>query len=144
MFSEVAESQRRAYSDRGAVAVEMALLLPFLCLFLLGVMELSLVIHNKAVITNASREGARYGIAAIGGPYTDAAISEWVSNYAKDRMISFSPATTVTTITRGGSTPGSVLRVRVDYPYRFLALPNLSDGFGSALTLSANTTMRME
>ena len=91
-------------------------MLPFLCLLLLGVVELSVLIHNKAVITNASREGARYGIAALGGPYTDTNIQQWVSNYMQNRLISFSPSTAVTTITRGGSSPGSELRVRVDYP----------------------------
>ena len=144
MFSEVAESNRGAYSDRGNAAVEMALLLPFLCLFLSGVMELSILIHNQAVITNASREGARYGIAAVGGPHTDTAIKQWVGSYVKDRLISFSPSATVTTITRGGSTPGSVLRGGVAYPYSFLALPNLAYDFDSALTLGAETTMRLE
>ena len=59
MFSEVAESNRRAYSDRGTATVEMALMLPFLLLLLLGVLEFSILIHDQAVITNASREGAR-------------------------------------------------------------------------------------
>ncbi len=143
-MSEVEQPNHRWDTTRGNAVVEMAILLPFLLVFLLGVLDLSVLIHDKAVITNASREGARYGITTFGGAPTDAAIQQWVSDYVQDRLISFSPATTVTTITRGGSTPGSVLRVRVDYPYRFLALPNLSDGFGSALTLSANTTMRME
>ena len=48
------------------------------------------------------------------------------------------------TITRGGSTAGSELRVRVNYPYSFLVFPNLADGFASSLTLSAKTTMRLE
>ena len=62
----------------------------------------------------------------------------------QNRLISFSPAATVTTITRAGAAPGSDLRVGVTYPYSFLALPNLADGFGQALTLGAETTMRLE
>lgn len=146
MFLEVTKSNRMPCSNRGTVAVEMALFLPFLCLFLLGVMEISVLIHNKAVITNASREGARLGIAAVGGPYSDTDIQLWVSNYVTSRLVSFAPSTTSTAITRGGSTAGSPLNVRVSHPYTFLALPNLyqGQGLGSSLTMGAETTMRME
>ncbi len=144
MFSELGPTNHKGGATRGTATVEMAIMLPFLLLVLLGVLELSVLIHDQSVITNASREGARYGIAAVGGPQTDAAIQQWVSNYVQNRLISFSPATATTTITRGGSTAGSELRVRVNYPYSFLVSPNLADGFASLLTLSAQTTMRLE
>ncbi len=98
---------------RGTAVVEMAIMLPFLCLLLSGVMEFSILIHDKAVITNASREGARYGIAAVGGPHSDTQINTWVSNYVEDHLISFQAASSVTTIVRGGNTPGRDLTVRV-------------------------------
>ncbi len=46
MFLEAVKSNRMPYSNRGTVAVEMALLLPFLCIFLLGILELSVLIHE--------------------------------------------------------------------------------------------------
>ncbi len=143
-MTEVAESSRKRNSDRGSVAVEMALMLPFLCLFLMGILELSVLINNRAVITNATREGARYGISAFGRPPTDAAIQQRVTGFLTNRLISFSSSTPVTTITREGSTPGSVLRVRVAYPYDFLVLPRLADSLNDSLTLRAETTMRLE
>jgi Flp pilus assembly protein TadG len=45
--------------DRGAVAVEMALLLPFLILLLLGIMEFGRAFNAQVTLTNAAREGVR-------------------------------------------------------------------------------------
>ncbi len=130
-------------TTRGTAIVELAVMLPFLTILLLGVMELSVIVHNKSVITNASREGARYGIAAVGGFKSDAAIQQRVSNYVKDRLISFPSSTETTTVGRGGkSTPGQ-LRVRVVYPYQFLVLPELA-GFSGSVSLGAETRMQME
>jgi Flp pilus assembly protein TadG len=53
--------------EEGAAAIEFALLLPLLMLILFGIIEFGLVLYNQEVITNASREGARYGI-VIGSP----------------------------------------------------------------------------
>ena len=49
-------------SERGAVIVEFAMILPLLVILLIGIMDMSMLLYNKAVITNASREGCRVGI----------------------------------------------------------------------------------
>ncbi|MFP5313765.1 MAG: TadE/TadG family type IV pilus assembly protein [Actinomycetes bacterium] len=49
----------RAPSERGAVAVEMALLLPVLVLLLLGIMEFGRAYNAQVTLTNAAREGVR-------------------------------------------------------------------------------------
>ncbi len=46
-------------NERGAAAVEMALLLPVLILLLLGVMEFGRAFNTQIVMTNAAREGVR-------------------------------------------------------------------------------------
>lgn len=43
---------------RGVATLELALLLPFLMLMLLGIFDYSRAIHAKNIITNMSREGA--------------------------------------------------------------------------------------
>ena len=48
--------------QRGASAVEFAIVLPVLLLLLFGTIEFGVLFFNKAVITNASREGARRGV----------------------------------------------------------------------------------
>jgi Flp pilus assembly protein TadG len=46
-------------SERGAVAVEFALLVPILIMILLGIMEFGRAYNVQASLTNAAREGAR-------------------------------------------------------------------------------------
>ena len=48
----------------GQALVELALVLPLLLILAFGIVEFGLLMYNKAVITNASREGARVGIVA--------------------------------------------------------------------------------
>ncbi|MCX6497445.1 MAG: pilus assembly protein [Arthrobacter sp.] len=56
--------------QRGAVAVEFALLAPLLILLLLGIMEFGRAYNAQITLSNAAREGAR--VMAIGGGPTAA------------------------------------------------------------------------
>lgn len=47
--------------ERGAVLVEMALVLPVLLLLLLGIITVGGAYNEKQQLTHAAREGARYG-----------------------------------------------------------------------------------
>ena len=42
--------------------MEFAIIAPLLFIILFGIIEFGILIYNKAMITNASREGARAGI----------------------------------------------------------------------------------
>ena len=48
------------HEERGAVAVEMAMLLPLLLLIVLGTVEFGRVLNVQVSMTQAAREGARY------------------------------------------------------------------------------------
>ncbi|MBC7519350.1 MAG: pilus assembly protein [Microbacteriaceae bacterium] len=52
-------SSRRADTERGAVAVEFALLLPILITLMLGIIEFGLGYNAQITISAAAREGAR-------------------------------------------------------------------------------------
>ncbi len=148
----------RFRSERGASLVEFALILPLLLVILFGIIEFGLIMYNKAIITNASREGARRGIVFrtlppdfAYSPLSDAEITGVVNQYLADYLIGFAGDIATTTISRAPGTPsGNLLTVQVSYPYQFLvlrALTSLLPG-GSALpgtvNLSSAATMRME
>ena len=48
--------------EEGASAIEFALVLPLLLVLVFGIIEFSILFYDKAMLTNASREGARVGI----------------------------------------------------------------------------------
>ena len=129
--------------ERGAVVVEFAILLPFLLSILVGTVEFGLLFYNKQVLTNASREGARAGISSL---YTETQIKDIVVNYSNGRLITFGVGPNVilndvAVVGASGSYPDK-LNVSLTYKYTFL-VPKLL-GFGTDLTLNAETVMNME
>jgi len=55
--------RRRGRGERGAVAVEFALLLPLLAVLTFGLIEFSSAYHDKSALADAARSGARIGSA---------------------------------------------------------------------------------
>lgn len=155
----------RLRNEHGGAAVEFAVVLPLLVLILFGIVEYGFIFYNKQVITNASREGARFGIVAGSPRASESQIKGEITTYVSQKLISFAstetqPAITIcsmdkddpaTEICPNVSTAsfGDYLSVKVDYPYQFLLLPNLGKLFSSEaksniLNLSATTVMRYE
>ena len=52
----------RIKDQKGVAAVEFGIVAPLLFLILFGIIEFGILLFDKAVITNASREGARRGV----------------------------------------------------------------------------------
>ena len=131
--------------QRGATAVEFAIVFPLLILVMFGIIEFSIILYDKAMITNASREGARAGIVSQSPRVDIPTIQGVVDNYCRLYLISFrSGAAPVTIVARTGSTFGSELSVTVTYTYSFLALPQFVTGLVGPMNLTARTVMRME
>ncbi|RDB43468.1 pilus assembly protein [Halomonas sp. DQ26W] len=142
---------RSLHKQQGAEVVEFAISAVLLFTILFGIIEFSVALYDKAVLTNASREGARTGILFRPNPRDiaaeNAAIEEAVRNYAEQYLISLGgPADMDISITRSDPdmSPGSDVVVTVDYPYRFLLLPGFVGTLGELIELSAVTTMRAE
>ena len=132
--------------QRGAAAVEFALILPVLVILLLGTIEGSLAMYDKAVITNASREGARAGIVARRIPQTNPDIRAVVVGYTDKAMVNFSktkidPVVNVTQETVQGA---AALRVSVSYTFHGLGLGQLMASMGSPWVIQASTVMAYE
>jgi Flp pilus assembly protein TadG len=132
-------------NQNGASAVELALVLPILLVVAFGIIEFSVALYVKAMITNASREGARAGIAFRIPPATDEEIGNVVNTFLGSSLITFGgPAVANTTVTRNGSNPGDELIVSVNYTYTFLLIPNFITSLSGGMTMVAETVMRME
>jgi Flp pilus assembly protein TadG len=135
--------------QQGASAAEFALILPVLILLLFGIVELGIIFFNKAVITNASREGARVGITFRPTPrlpYVD--ITAAVNNYTSSYLITFGedsgPQIVTTPTAPTEIISGQNIVVDVSYQYDFLLLPNFISSLSDGLTLRGVTTMRAE
>lgn len=145
-------------SEHGASAVEFALTLPLLIILIFGIIEFSVLLFDKAVVTNASREGARFGVVyATDGesytPMTDAEIKAVVKNYANNYLINIGGTTkqladgdiVIAPETRES---GDDLSVVVNFTYDFLVFPDLTTVLGGSFdgtkTVTGQTIMRME
>lgn len=127
-------------SESGASAVEFALLLPVLLMLLFGIIEFGFALYRQAILTNASREGARLGIVQSVPAITTAQIDAAINNYLTPAGII--PGDVNRTIVTGGVT-GTPVIVTLTLPYTFVTLPGLT-GLTPTITLTGRTEMRHE
>ena len=130
----------------GVAAVEFALVLPLLLGLLFGMVEVSLLLYDQAVITNASREGARAGIVLKTPKLTTAEIEQVALNYSVNALISLGAAAPpVVTVTQAPdpvfATP---LAVTVSYTYAGFGVIGLWTTLTAPIHLSATSVMNHE
>ncbi len=131
--------------QRGSAVVEFALVLPILLAVLVGGIDASLALYDKAVITNASREGARAGIVARNPLLTDAQIQGVVNQYAQG-VVSFGaqPAQPTVLIQKSSLNGDPTLKVTVSYTFQGMGLGSLLQSLGKPMVLQASTVMVYE
>lgn len=132
---------RKARQDRGAAAVEFALLLPLLLLLVFGIIDFGRALNAQITLTQAAREGAR--LESLGE-------SNVVSS-TQGAATGLSPVTvTVVSSCPVGSSLTSNADVKATYQFSFVtpvsAIAGIfgGGGFGSTLTLSAEGVMPCE
>ncbi len=135
--------------DSGTAAVEFAIIMPILIVLLFGIVEFGLIFYNKAVITNASREGARYGIVFRnpGEERTCADITSVINAYTAGKLVTFGSATGVGIAydpSNCAPVAGADLSVTVSYQYDYLLLPGFVGGLVGPVNLVGQTTMVKE
>jgi len=130
-------------NQRGVAAVEFAIILPILALLLFGIIEFSLLLYNQQVITNASREGARFAVNPIPKIEQASEIETIVEDYISDRLISFgnNQNALVIQVNGLGGNAGSNLTVTVTYEYGFL-IPGFFN-LGPTYDLQSSTVMKI-
>lgn len=122
---------RRLEGEKGAVALEFALLLPILMVILVGIVEFSLVFTAQTTLTNAAREGAR-SMALFNDP---AAARKAV----KDSAFNLSPALTDAQITVSPTACTVGTRGTTTIRYQYHLMTGL---FGDGITLTGKAAMR--
>ena len=122
---------RRMRSERGAVAVEFALVLPLLVAMLLGIMEFGLMYNGQMSVTNAARETART-MAVTNDPAAARNAARAAAPALKpgltDAEIGITPAT---------CTPGATARITISHPFG-----SITKFFGPGVTLTGRAAMR--
>lgn len=132
----------RRNGEKGAAAVEFALVLPLLVVLLVGIMEFGLALWRQEMITNATREAARAGIVAGDPRLTEAEIQAVLE--ANLTTAGIDPLTTTISIVGEGGASGAPLTVSVIYPYQFIVLDSFVSTLGASMNLTAQTVMFME
>lgn len=129
--------------QRGSATVEFALLLPLLLGLLLGVVEIGLALYDKAVLTQACREGARAGIVLRSPKLSESEIRAIVLQNAQAQLVSLLPTTAVQVSVRQ-STPAAypnTLQVSASYTFKGLAWGGLMQALGTPLVMNAAIVM---
>jgi len=77
---------RRGRGERGAATVELAICLPVLLIFLLGIVSSGLLMNHKIQLSHAAREAARYGATVpVTQSFTGGTWAETVRSVAVER-----------------------------------------------------------
>jgi Flp pilus assembly protein TadG len=123
---EIGEAGRNG--DHGQAAVELALCLPLLFIFLLGIVQLVVVVRDQLAVQLAAREAARAAaVAAPSSSAAEAAAGRAVTLRPLEVVTNSSPATVTVTVSHVTAT---------DVPLIGALLPDI--------TIMATATMALE
>lgn len=154
------KTKRGIRGEHGAVAVEFAIILPILILLVFGIIDFGHAWYMKQLVSNASREGARYGTRATKSTAAANALDPSISNYIlntsaengnkggyglKQQLPNENPA--VPPPTGPGytdSSAGNDLYVTVTATKTWWVVNNFVPGMGPTSTISSTTCMKVE
>jgi Flp pilus assembly protein TadG len=133
--------RRRLRSERGQAAVEFAMVVPLLCVFIIAIFHFGKVMNYWLDLNHVASEGARK--AAVNGFATDGGYGTWVRNRLETAELRDggstsipSPSTVNVCLPEGGDVGDPVtVQVAADYSLPFI---------GKTVTLRGTATMRME
>jgi len=130
-------------NERGAVAAEFAIVLPVLLALVFGTIEFGMIMYGREVVTNATREGARYGIVAGPPTITGPQMITQATNYLTGTGINPSRVTFTAPACCGAT--GTPVTVNAQYRYAWF-VPYVATllSLPSPLIMNITTTMRHE
>lgn len=126
-------TKAEARRDRGAAAVEFALVLPVLLLLVLGIVELGRAYHVQAMLAGAAREAVREVAISGDRPAAEDRVAQYTAGSVDPSalLVSIEPCTTT------GAVAGESATVTLTYPMELL-----TGMFGAELELTGEGTMR--
>jgi Flp pilus assembly protein TadG len=145
--------RRLIYPQQGSVTVEFAILVPIFLLLVFGIADFGHGWYMKQIVTNASREGARYGSRyntdASGNHLLPNALSPAISAYITSKYSSLLPGNANLTVTPGGGgytsgNPGDDLSVAVQATKTWWVVGKLLPSLGTSQNLTSTTWMKCE
>jgi hypothetical protein len=122
------EAHTGSRRDRGAAAVETAIVLPLLLLLIFGLVDFGRMLNAQIVVTEAAREGARAG--ALGDDPVPRAKA-----VASDLEVTVDPGTPCT------GDPTQDAQVKVDYVFTFITPVGALAGFFGGGGLDGEMTL---
>jgi Flp pilus assembly protein TadG len=140
---------KRIKSEKGAALLEAAITVPIILLISVGIFEFGKAYQTWQVLTNASREGARFAV--IEG-VSDADVRKRVGDYLKagglkavaDDAIAVNRNVALTAASTGS-------QIQINYPFEFMVLNPVvrliaptDTKTGAPITMVAATVMRNE
>ena len=135
--------------QRGAAALEFALVAPVLIMLLLGIVDFGVLMNAQSVVANAVREGAR--TAALGGStfQSQSAVTSAISHMAgaaktgtKVTVTCKSAAGNACSLDDATMDTGGVVTVKLTYVHSWIS--PLLLGFSPNITLQGTSQMRIE
>jgi hypothetical protein len=106
---------RRRRVERGAVAVEFAVVLPLLALILFGVIEYGYALYVQQSLTNAAREGCRIAVLQTSSPPYSAAQARIDDMLGAAGIDNYDPPEFTDTDSNGVSSESIEVTVSLDY-----------------------------
>ena len=135
-------STKRSRRERGAVAIEMAIVLPLLLLIIGGMIDLGRLFFVQTMVTNAAREGAR--MKSLGYTNTDSDTRVLASSPGLAALVG--NPTIVYVACPSSPTPSDGASATVSAPlFEWLILGNIASFFGATPTApdpTATASMR--
>jgi Flp pilus assembly protein TadG len=133
-------------SERGQTAVEFALMIPVMLLFVLGIFQVGVTYFNQEAMATSARDGARAGAIHTGS--TPAVIIQDAKDAITSNASGLNTSSMSITVT-GVDNPqapngtlweqGDIIDVTVTYPWKIGVL-----AFSKSGTLTTHTALRME
>ncbi len=158
-FGFGSDAKRGLRAERGAIAVEFAIIVPVFLLLVFGIIDFGHAWYMRHMMSDASREGARYATRYVtdisGHRILPKDLSPTVANYVlqtwgltsrlpADASPAVVPSGAAATETNASILAGEDFIVTITATKTWFVLGSLIPGFSTSKTLSVNTTMTCE